>query len=61
MTARVTFATDSSGTDHPLQANSAAETELTAAEIEMLTMDFLFADVAATSTGPSGALGHARL
>ena len=61
MTARVTFATDSSGTDHPLQANSAAETELTAAEIEMLTMDFLFADVAAKSTGPSGALGHARL
>ena len=60
MTARVTFATDSSGTDHPLQANS-AETELTATEIEMLTMDFLFADVAAKSTGPSGAQARSTL
>ena len=60
MTARVTFGTDSSGTDHPLQANS-AETELTATEIEMLTMDFLFADVAAKSTGPSGAQARSTL
>ena len=55
MTARVTFGTDSSGTDHPLQANSAAETELTATEIEMLTMDFLFADTEAKATVPKGA------
>ena len=55
MTARVTFGTDSSGTDHPLQANAAAETELTATEIEMLTMDFLFVDTEAKATGPKGA------
>ena len=55
MTARVTFGTDSSGTDHPLHANAAAETELTATEIEMLTMDFLFADTEAKATGPGGA------
>ena len=55
MTARVTFGTDSSGTDHPLQANAAAETVLTATELEELTMDFLFADTEAKATGPGGA------
>ena len=61
MTARVTFGTDSSGTDHPLQANAAAETVLTATELEELTMDFLFAGVEVEATGPGGAQTRSTL